>query len=144
MNTAALARNRYLNDSVVTASPARLVVMLYDALVRDLGIAQEALTQRDAVRAHERLVKAQAIVTELHDSLDLSVWDGAAGLAALYTYVLEQLVAANVAKDPAPVEAALDVVRPLRDQFTAMETALGQMRSQSQWLAGQISSLSAS
>lgn len=32
--------------------------------------------------------------------------------------------------------------KSLRDQFTAMETALGQMRSQSQWLAGQISSLS--
>ena len=125
MNTAALARNRYLNDSVVTASPARLVVMLYDALVRDLGIAHEALTQHDAVHAHERLVKAQAIVTELHDSLDLSVWDGAAGLAALYTYVLEQLVAANVAKDPGPVAAALDVVRPLREAWAGAAAATG-------------------
>jgi flagellar protein FliS len=125
MTTAALARNRYLRDSVVTASPARLVVMLYDALVRDLTVAVEALQQQDRVTAHERLVKAQAIVTELHDSLDVSVWDGAAGLAALYSFVLEQLVAANVAKDPAPVTAALDVVVPLRDAWAEAAAATG-------------------
>lgn len=125
MTTAALARNRYLRDSVVTASPARLVVMLYDALVRDLQLAQEALGNRDALVAHERLVNAQAIVTELQGSLDLTAWDGAAGLDALYTYVLEQLVAANVAKDAEPVTAALDVIRPLRDAWAEAAAATG-------------------
>ena len=34
---ASMIRNRYVGDSVATASPARLVTMLYDRLVRDLA-----------------------------------------------------------------------------------------------------------
>ena len=40
---ASMIRNRYVGDSVATASPARLVTMLYDRLVRDLVTAEAAL-----------------------------------------------------------------------------------------------------
>src|SRR6478672_7686441 len=107
MTTAALARNRYLGDSVSTASPQRLVVMLYDGLVQDLQLAQQGIATGDVVLVHNRLVRAQAIVTELQSSLNLDAWDGARGLDKLYTYVLELLVAANVRKDAEPVNQAL-------------------------------------
>lgn len=35
--TSPALRNRYLNDSVSTASPGRLLVMLYDRLVLDVA-----------------------------------------------------------------------------------------------------------
>jgi flagellar protein FliS len=117
MTTAALARNRYLKDSVSTASPQRLVVMLYDGLVHDLELAQQGIASGDVALVHTRLIRAQAIVTELQTSLDLDAWAGAADLSRLYTYVLELLVDANVRKDAAPLVLAMDVVEPLRDAW---------------------------
>ena len=122
MTTAALARNRYLGDSVSTASPQRLVVMLYDGLVQDLQLAQQGLARGDLGLVHTRLVRAQKIVTELQTSLDVDAWDGAAGLYQLYIYVLELLVDANVRKDAEPIGQALAVVEPLQD---AWRQALG-------------------
>jgi flagellar protein FliS len=117
MTTAALARNRYLKDSVSTASPQRLVVMLYDGLVHDLQLAQQGVATGDVALVHTRLIRAQAIVTELQSSLDLDAWAGAADLSRLYTYVLELLVDANVRKDAAPLVLAMGVVEPLRDAW---------------------------
>jgi flagellar secretion chaperone FliS len=122
MTTAALARNRYLGDSVSTASPQRLVVMLYDGLVQDLQLAREGIARGDVVLVHTRLVRAQAIVTELQTSLNLDAWDGARGLYQLYSYVLELLVDANIRKDAEPLTQALAVVTPLQD---AWRQALG-------------------
>ncbi len=122
MTTAALARNRYLGDSVSTASPQRLVVMLYDGLVQDLQLAQQGIARGDIVLVHTRLVRAQAIVEELQSSLNLDAWEGARGLHQLYTYVLELLVDANVRKDAEPLGQALAVVEPLQD---AWRQALG-------------------
>jgi len=122
MTTAALARNRYLGDSVSTASPQRLVVMLYDGLVQDLQLAEQGIARGDVALVHTRLVRAQAIVTELQSSLNLDAWDGARGLDKLYTYVLELLVDANVRKHVDPVNEALAVVTPLQE---AWRQALG-------------------
>ena len=35
-------RNRYVQDAVSTVTPAKLVTMLYDALTRDLQLAEQA------------------------------------------------------------------------------------------------------
>ena len=125
MTTAALARNRYLRDSVDTASPQRLVVMLYDGLMQDLQLAQQGIAAGDVVLVHTRLVRAQAIVVELQSSLNLGAWDGAKDLDRLYTYVLELLVDANVRKDAAPLVLAIDVVAPLRDAWQQALAATG-------------------
>ena len=64
--------------------------MLYDRLVRDLVTAEQATRAGQFAVTTSELVHAQAIVLELRTSLDLDVWDGAAGLAALYTYLLRR------------------------------------------------------
>lgn len=115
--TADAMRARYAADSVGTASPARLLTMLYDRLVRDLDVAGAAIVARDLETAHNGLVHAQAIIEELRASLDLQAWDGAAGLAALYDFLLGELVTANVTKDPVRVAACAELVTPLRDAW---------------------------
>ncbi|HEV7755507.1 MAG TPA: flagellar export chaperone FliS [Mycobacteriales bacterium] len=121
MSTAAL-RARYMADAVTTASPARLLVMLYDKLLLDLGQAEDALGAGDRERAAERLLHAQEIVLELLSSLDLDAWDGAKGLAALYTFLAGELVKANVRGDVAKIVECRALVVPLRDAWqTAAE-----------------------
>jgi flagellar secretion chaperone FliS len=110
-------RTRYLAESVATASPGQLLVMLYDRLVVDLMQAEDALRARDNATASTRLMHAQDIVSELRGSLDLTAWDGAAGLAQLYGFLFTRLIKANVSNDPDLVAECRGVVEPLRDAW---------------------------
>jgi flagellar secretion chaperone FliS len=119
-------RDRYLQDSINTASPGKLLLMLYDRLVLDLMQAEEALRGTDREQAHEKLTHAQEIVLELRTSLDVEAWSGAPGLAGLYGYLLTELIGANIARDADRVAACRSLVEPLRDAWReAAASAVG-------------------
>ena len=127
MTTAHSARARYTNDAISTASPARLLLMLFDRLVRDLVTAEDALARRDLQCAHDQLLHAQAILLELDSSLDRSAWSGAQGLSDLYVFLHGELVAANTRKDARRVSGARELVETL--QQTWREAALAAVAS---------------
>ena len=110
-------RNRYVQDAVSTVSPAKLVTMLYDALMRDLALAEAAVMGRDVQTAHERLVHAQEIILELQSGLDVTKWEGAPGLMNLYGYLHRELVDANVRKDVGKIQQVATMVEPLRQAW---------------------------
>ena len=114
---ASMIRNRYVGDSVSTASPARLVTMLYDRLVRDLSTAEAALAASDLAAANTALVHAQDVVWELAAGLDPTRWSGGPALAALYEFIRRELVTANVKKDAARVVAVRELVEPLQEAW---------------------------
>ena len=123
MTTPAMLRRRYQADAVTTASPSRLIVMLYDRLVKDLFAAQAAIGSADIPAAHHALLHSQEIVAELAGSLDVEQWEEARSLASLYEYLAFTLVRANLAKSQAYVLDCIEVVEPLRDAFaTAAQT----------------------
>lgn len=115
--TASAARARYASEAVTTASPAKLLLMLLDRLVRDLVTAEQALRDDDLGRASSELVHAQDILSELHSSLDLTAWEGAPALASLYRYLRSELVTANVRKDHHQVAQVRELVEPLRETW---------------------------
>jgi flagellar protein FliS len=110
-------RARYLADSISTASPARLLVMLYERLVLDLSRGEQALLAGDRAAASTLLMHAQDIVMELRTSLNMDAWDGAGGLAQIYTYLMTELVQANIKADAARVATCRSLVEPLRDAW---------------------------
>jgi flagellar protein FliS len=110
-------RERYLADSTSTASPGKLLIMLYDRLVRDLVQAEEALRGNDRQQASDSLLHAQEIVLELRTTLNVEAWSGAPGLANLYGYLLTELIGANVQRDPDRVAVCRGFVEPLRDAW---------------------------
>lgn len=112
-----LAQSAYGRDAILTASPARLLTMLYDRLVLDLRRAEVAQGEERWTAASEQLLHAQAIVAELMGSLDTSVWDGGEDLLAVYVYVHEALVAANVHRDIARTHEVLELVLPLQETW---------------------------
>lgn len=116
MNTQ-LHRARYVQDAIATASPARLLTMLYDRLVRDLHGADLAIVSAEIAEAHSLLTHAQDIILELQSSLDLSAWSGAKGLYELYSYIYGELIQANVKKDRDRVATCLRLIEPLRDAW---------------------------
>lgn len=115
MTTRHASAAAYTQSSLTTASPQKLIVLLYERLVLDLDRAEHALRSGDHAGRH--LVHAQDIIMELLSSLDLTVWDGAAGLQSLYTYLHGELVRANVTRDIDRVVACRDLIVPLRDAW---------------------------
>ncbi|MFL6027645.1 MAG: flagellar export chaperone FliS [Friedmanniella sp.] len=116
MSTASL-RSRYLGDSVATASPQRILVMLYDRLVLDLERAEMALDTGDRTEAAAQIQHAQDIVFELRESLRVDAWEGGPRLAALYSWMITELVQAGVKRDRNRVAACRQIAEPLRDAW---------------------------
>ena len=96
-----------------TVSPERLLVMLYERLGRDLADAATAIADGDAERRHSTLVHAQEIIEELAYAVNPDVWDSAEGLLALYQYLLELLVKANITSDRRARTEATGIVTEL-------------------------------
>jgi flagellar protein FliS len=123
-STTAAMQARYLADAVTTVSPGRLIVMLYDRLVLDLTRAETALRGGDRTRGADGLLHAQEILLELRASLDVTAWSGAPGLARLYSFLVTELIGANVRRDPDRVARCRALVEPLRDAWQeAVHTA---------------------
>jgi flagellar protein FliS len=111
---AAQKRAQLNREAVLSASPARLLTMLYDRLLLDLGRAEAAQLAEQWSVASENLVHAQAIVTELSSTLRRDIWDGAEDLMALYNYVTTAMVSANTSRDVAKTREAITLLEPLR------------------------------
>jgi flagellar protein FliS len=110
-------RERYLADTIATAPPAKLLVMLYDRLVLDLSRGEEALRDGDRATASPHLIHAQDIVLELRTSLKLDAWEGANGLAQVYTFVLTELIHANMNGDVKRVVDCRGLIESLRESW---------------------------
>lgn len=113
----AAQRNQYLADSVLSAPPARLLTLLYDRLLLDLGRAESAQRSANWPVASENLLHAQAIIAELVSSLKTDAWDGANGLLGLYNYAFTALINANIQRDPALTREAIELLEPLRQTW---------------------------
>jgi flagellar protein FliS len=107
------ARNTYMGSMVSTASPARLLVLLYDRLVLDLQRAADCQEGGQHLVASQHLMHAQEIVLELQSSLRVDLWAGGPQLSAIYSFVYTQLVQANVKRDVEVTRSCLRLVEPL-------------------------------
>ncbi len=93
--------------------------MLYDRMLLDFDKAVDAIGRGSIEDAHHALIHAQEIVFELHMALDLDAWPDGAGLADLYTYLTEQLAAANARKSVELIQNCRAVVEPLAETWHA-------------------------
>lgn len=117
-------RNQYLADSVLSAPPARLLTMLYDRLLLDLGRAETAQQTANWPVASENLIHAQAIITELSSSLNTDAWEGADGLLGIYNYAATALINANIQRDAALTREAIELLEPLRQAWHEAAAAI--------------------
>lgn len=94
------AQLHYLRTQVESASPAKLILMLYDGSVRYLNRAIGSLEMGNRESFAADVVNAQKIVTELMSSLDPSKnQEVATNLERIYEYMVRQLGLALVRGD---------------------------------------------
>ena len=110
----AAARSLYNRDAVLSASPARILTMLYDRLLLDLQRAETAQRMHNHQAASPHLLHAQDIVAELMSSLRPELWDGGPGLLALYSYVTTAMISANTRRDIEKTRECIRLLEPLR------------------------------
>lgn len=108
----------YQSQAVMTADPARLVLMLYDRVLVALTRAEQAQPLGDRETVHHELVRAQDILTELASALDHDAGDPiAAHLASLYDFCLDRLLRANVQQDVSLLDAVRSTIAGIRDSW---------------------------
>lgn len=122
-------RNKYLENSIQTATPAQLLIMLYDGAIRFCKIGSEAIKKKDYSTANENLCKAQAIVNEFIVTLDRNT-NVAETLLPLYQYMNAQLVEANLRKNVELVDEVLGYLTDLKE--TWMQAARAANAAQAQ------------
>ena len=121
----------YQQTNVQSRSPLELVVLLYDGALRHLVASREAMVRKDALARRSGLSRAMAIVAELQSTLNITEGgDLARSLDALYAYVIERIVQANMHNDPQPLEEAERLLRPLRDAWSQIAVDLPAAASQ--------------
>ena len=110
------SRQRYHESQVLTAAPEQLVVMLDDGAIRFCARAEAALERGNASEAGESMIRAQRIVLELLCALRPEENPAISqNLSALYTFMYEQLVWANVHADAGKIQTVSKLLGTLRE-----------------------------
>ena len=108
----------YRQQSILTATPGQLVVMLYDGCLRVLHQAAYAMREGKVGEADARLTRAEAIIDELLDTLDLEKGGVIASrLQGIYVFCNRQLIEARSARDPEVIEQVGELLGDLRDAW---------------------------
>jgi flagellar protein FliS len=116
----------YQTQSVMTASPGHLVLMLYDGALKFIGIAKEGFNLPESNPRRFELIninlqKAQNIICELQCNLNREAGgDLSVTLDRLYDYYNRRLFEANLRKQIEPINEVERYIRELREAWSEM------------------------
>jgi flagellar protein FliS len=117
MNTYTAQPNAYRQSAVLTATPERLIVMLYDGMHRFLSQAAAAMRAQNIPATHTRLRQAESILAHLQGTLDLSQGEIAQNLLSIYLFCRRHLNEARIELDPVKVDEVDGLLMTLRDAW---------------------------
>lgn len=118
------SRAKFADNAITTVSPARIIVLCYERLDRDLEEAIAAIERQSRADAHDLCCHAQDIIAELLGSLDQTAWEHAGSLAGIYTWSLAHLMRANIQQNAEMVREVQAVLAELRTGFTQAALAV--------------------
>lgn len=104
------------NNSIMTASPAELTLMLYEGAIKFGNQAIGAIENKQIEEAHRLIMRVQDIIDELRSTLNHD-YPIAGEMDRLYDFISFTLIEANVSKDKDKVEEALGFIRSFRDTW---------------------------
>lgn len=116
MTAQASAFNAYKQNSVTTASPGELTLMLYNGCLKFLMKAKNAINEKQIEEKNTNILKAQAIIAELMSTLNMD-YDISKQILPLYDYINRRLIDANVKNDIAIIEEVEGLVTEFRDTW---------------------------
>lgn len=106
----------YQQNSVNTASPGDLTLMLYNGCLKFISIAKHAISEKQIETKNTNIQKAQNIIQELMVTLNMDL-DVSKDMMSLYDYINRRLVEANIKNDVAILEEVEGLVTDFRDTW---------------------------
>ncbi len=106
----------YQNNSVTTASPGELTLMLYNGSLKFIHIAKKAIEEKNIELKNTNIQKVQAIVRELMVTLNTDL-ELSQNLMSLYDYINRRLTEANVKNDCAILDEVEGLITEFRDTW---------------------------
>jgi flagellar secretion chaperone FliS len=114
--------NAYRENSIMTASPEQLVVMLYDGAGRFLRQAEGSMLDGSWLVASEKLSRAEAIIDELLATLDMDAGEVADRLQSIYVFCKTRLIEARIERDSVRVDQVARLLGELREAWSQVRT----------------------
>lgn len=107
---------QYQQNSINTASPEELTLMLYNGAIKFMNLGKHHIENKNIEQANNAIKRAQDIIHELNNTLDMS-YEISNNLRSIYTFILEKLIDANIKKDVKCLDEALPLIEEIRDTW---------------------------
>jgi flagellar secretion chaperone FliS len=110
------ANKAYQNNSVQTASPGELTLMLYNGCLKFIGLARTAIELKNTEDKNKNLLKAQKIIQELMVTLNMDL-EISKSMMQMYDYINRRLIEANIQSDVKILDEVEDYVLDFRNTW---------------------------
>lgn len=117
----------YKNNSVNTASPGELTLMLYNGCLKFIKQAKKGIEDKDFEKKNVNIQKAQKIIRELMLTLDQKA-EISNQFMPLYDYMNVRLMEANIQNDLEILEEVDSLVKEFRDTWKEVIKQTRQMQ----------------
>lgn len=108
----------YKKNQVETATPEKILILLYDGAIQYLNRAKIALEQNDHAQFHSNLLGCEKIILEFMNTLDMEVGGSLAeNLYRLYQYLYSTLVKTGISKEIKGIDEVLGHLTGLRETW---------------------------
>ncbi len=111
------AHNIYAQNNIGIESPAKLIEMLYEGVLRFNAQAKKALKDGDVEKRVYWINRSTAIITELISVLDMKEGDISLYLDGLYNYQIQLLADAGYEKNVAKIDECSHVFKVLLEAW---------------------------
>lgn len=112
--------NKYKKTAVTTASREKILLMLYEAVIKNLKLAKKAIEDKRIADKCRHISKAHDIIGELSNTLDHSKGPAVAEqLESLYSFCISQLIKINIENDIAALDSVTKVMQTLYEGWVA-------------------------
>lgn len=109
---------QYQKNNIETASPEKILIMLYAGAINFLKKAKIAIQEKNSREANKNIISAENIILEFMSTLDLDIGgDLAKKLYSLYEYLYRRLVDANMKRKPEYIDEVLRHLERLKDTW---------------------------
>ncbi len=110
--------SKYLTQEVMTASPTKLVSMLYDKDTLSLKEAIAAIEAGEVETRWRANARAMEILSHMWSTLDVEKGgEIAQNLESLFSFMLSRLPEVDFQNDPEPAREVIELLEPLRESW---------------------------
>lgn len=118
LNPYAKNLNQYKNNEILTATPEKLMIMLYDAAIQFLFKARKAIEENNHADLCTNVIGCQKILREFMKTIDLDNGvEVGRHLFVFYDKLVKMLYKVNRNKDSEKLEEVIDHLKVLRKAF---------------------------